>query len=375
MITGFGHGNDYAYGVAVQSDGKIVVAGTVADASSSDFGVARYNTNGTLDNTFGSDGKVSTGFGATDGANAVALQSDGKIVAAGFTNSSGGDDDYALVRYNTNGTLDNSFSGDGKVIFGFGFGDDVASAVGIQTNGKIVIAGNAYDGNTIDFGVARLNTNGSLDNTFSGDGMTLTGFGADDIARAVAIQSDGKIIAAGDKHLGFGNYSVVMARYKTNGGLDNTFGSDGNGKVTTGVDGAGESAKAIAIQSNSKIVLAGNTTESGGDQDFLVLRYHGDNAAPEIISGISNDDAKIAEKKLSSLHIYPNPVVNMLHVEGLNASSPVTISIIELSGTVLQKTTVKGNEYAFDVSMLRPGMYYVSIVEKDKTVNLKFMKE
>ncbi len=181
--------------MAIQSDGKIVVAG----GSGSTFALARYNANGSLDTTFDGDGKLTTTFGGTSSAAyGVAIQSDGKIVAAGYSLSATNNQDFALARYNTDGSLDTSFDGDGKLTTDFGSFFDFAFSVAIQSDGKIVAAGNSGAGNTQDFALARYNTNGSLDTSFDVDGKVTTSFAAgNDIAYSVAIQTDGKIVAAG----------------------------------------------------------------------------------------------------------------------------------------------------------------------------------
>jgi uncharacterized delta-60 repeat protein len=154
VTTDFADSTDEARGVAIQGDGKIVTAGVARIPGFGDFALARYKTDGSLDPTFSGDGKVTTDFGGPDSideAFAVAIQGDGKIVAAGFA-----DDAYfALARYNTDGSLDPTFSGDGKVTTGFGGGPDEAFAVAIQGDGKIVAAGVAFVSGTFDFALAR----------------------------------------------------------------------------------------------------------------------------------------------------------------------------------------------------------------------------
>jgi uncharacterized delta-60 repeat protein len=134
--------------VAVQADGKILVAGTASGTGSfdSDFALARYNIDGSLDSSFGDDGRVTTDFaGRVDRAFAVAVQADGKIVVAGYSYDSGIFDssDFALVRYNTDGSLDTSFGGDGRVTSDFAGSADIANAVAVQADGKIVVAGSS----------------------------------------------------------------------------------------------------------------------------------------------------------------------------------------------------------------------------------------
>jgi uncharacterized delta-60 repeat protein len=216
---------------------------------------------GDLDATFGSDGKVTTDFGGSDGASAVAIQSDGRIVAAG---SSGGGD-FALARYNVDGSLDATFGGGGRVTTDFG-GSDAASAVTIQSDGKIVAAGRGGGG---DFALARYNVDGSLDATFGSGGRVTTNFGGFDSALGVALQADGKIVAAGG---GGSGSDFALARYNADGSLDVSFGSGGT--VTTNVT-AFEAATAAAVQSDGKIVTTGSTFSSGFQQ-FALIRYNAD---------------------------------------------------------------------------------------------------
>src|SRR5919106_350284 len=199
VTTDFAGNRDRALAVAVQADGKIVTAGDTV-AGSFDFALARYNTDGSLDATFDGDGKVNTDIaGSIDFAQAVALQGDGKIVAAGcldcFSVSVG---DFALVRYNADGSLDATFDVDGKVTTDFAGSSDSALDVAIQGDGRIVAAGLANVSGDLDFALARYNTDGSLDATFDGEGKVNTNIaGNNEQARAVAIQGDGRIVAAG----------------------------------------------------------------------------------------------------------------------------------------------------------------------------------
>ena len=278
VTTNFTKGFDGAFGVAIDGDGRIVAAGN-AGARDSRFALARYRTNGHLDPTFGGDGKVTTNFTAYDDeASDVAIQTDGKIVAAG---RAGGCSRFALARYRTNGRLDPTFGGDGKVTTRF---DTIttalrspirfcrsrsaaASSVAIQLDGKIVAAGEADAGEK--FGLARYNLNGHLDSTFGGDGRVRTNFAlGDDIASAIALEPDGKIVAAGESR----GTRFALARYSTNGRLDSSFGSDG--KVTTDFVAGGAAADVasdMAIQSDGKIVAGGDTGTL--NPKFALARY------------------------------------------------------------------------------------------------------
>ena len=369
VVTDFG-GFEEAYSVAIQINGKIVVAGgTTASGGDFDFAIARYNANGTLDNTFGGgDGKVITGFGGQEMVNSVAIQSNGKIVAAGYTNASGGDNDFALARYNSNGTLDNTFSGDGKVITGFG-GGDVCSSAAIQDDGKIV-AGGFTDGG---FALARYNKNGTLDKTFSKDGLVTTAI-IGGVISAIAIQSDGKIIAAGGDDLPFSGGDFALARYNKNGSLDNTFNS--GGLVFTDFGSPNDDATGAAIQSDGKIVLAGFTTASGGDYDFAIARYHGDVAFTIAPEDEQQRENAIRSDAFSAIRIYPNPASDIIHIEGLNTSSSAIIIITDVAGNILQQQNVFATPPSINVSALKPGLYYLSVVKGDKKVQpVKFVKQ
>lgn len=289
IITNFGKGNgvgssgatsyDTATAVAIQKDGKILAAGYSnvgnKDFFDFDFAIARYKTDGTPDKTFGSDGKVTTDFknGSNDKAFAIAIQKNGKIVLAGVSPNTPGLGDFALARYNPNGTLDKTFKGNGKVITDFGSVDE-ARAVAIQTDGKIVAAGpTTATHRSVDFGLARYNPNGTPDKSFGHSGRVVTDFKNDsgDEANGMAIQPDGKIVVVGLFTPDGVTFDFAVARYTTKGALDKTF--SGDGKVITDFTNNTDTAYGVAIQPNGKIIVAGDSTSSGTD-DFALLRYN-----------------------------------------------------------------------------------------------------
>ena len=222
---------------------------------------------GTLDNTFGTNGKTSFAVtGLQDAANAFALQPDGKMITAGSYINSGANWDFAVVRLNSNGTPDNTFGTAGKVTTDLTSGHDVPWRMVIQTDGKIVIAGYGNNGTNYDVVIARYNTNGSLDNTFDGDGKVITDLGADEIGFALTIQPDGKILVAGYSNPG-GQAEPTAFRYNTDGSLDNTF--DGDGIVVFAGPSTNDHMREIAVQTDGKIVMAGADNYSGG-------KFHGE---------------------------------------------------------------------------------------------------
>ncbi|MFD8631523.1 hypothetical protein [Streptomyces sp. NPDC059656] len=260
--TQFG-GVDQARAVALRPDGKIVVAGLSNAGGTYDFAVARYNSNGSPDIDFDADGRVTTDFeGGLDQVFGLALRPDGRIVAAGSANGFGADD-FALVQYDGDGTLDSGFGTGGRVTTDFG-GLDQARGMALQPDGKIVTAGLGGSGSTSAFALARHNADGSPDAGFGTDGRLTTAFGATGGAAAVAVQSDGKIVAAGQGGSGF-----ALARFNGDGTADTSFGT--GGKVTTDFAGADDGAHALAVQADGKIVAAG--ASSGAAGDFALVRY------------------------------------------------------------------------------------------------------
>jgi len=269
--------------VVIQPDGKIVVAGGAFPLFTflGNFKVARYNPNGSLDTSFGDGGIVTTIFPAGSYAFDVALQSDGKIIAAGtffvdFDPGESSDTDFALARYNPDGTPDATFGVGGQVTTDFvGFEDDAFSVL-IQPDGKIVAVGSANDPATFyDFAAARYLSNGTIDTTFGVAGKVHTDFGDQnfDRARSAALQPDGRIVAAGFaiSH-GGGVQNFAVARYTSSGVLDTTFSRDGKTQIDFG--NCCQSATKVLLQSDGKIITVGGSNGESSDDDFLLARLN-----------------------------------------------------------------------------------------------------
>jgi len=255
---------DGARSVALQPDGKIVAAGYGFRGTASDFVLVRYNANGSLDTSFDTDGKVTTPRPASGGATAVALLTDGRILTAGY-DANDTDSDFALLRYNLNGTLDTSFGTEGHTSADIGQSYASAQSVALQPDGRIVAAGSVFNGSDTDFALIRYHADGSLDTSFGVEGKVTTPILARDaIAYAVALQPDGKIVAAGDA-----SSSSALARYHPDGSLDSSF--DGDGKVTS----ASGDVRGLALQADGKIVTGG-TIFIGGRNVFALTRYQAD---------------------------------------------------------------------------------------------------
>ena len=267
--VGTGNGSDAAYAAALQPDGKMVLAGGCYNGTNNDFCAARYDSAGQLDNTFGSGGKVIAAVGSNDDvAKSVAIQPDGKIVLAG-TCSNGSSNEFCAMRLNASGLLDTGFNATGKVITAIGSGSD-AQAVALQPDGRILVAGKCSAVPFNYFCVLRYNVNGSLDTSFGGTGRFLTQVGSgNDFAYSIALQPDGKILLAGNCTTG-GNDDFCMVRYHPNGILDVTF--NGTGKVITPVGSGNDLAKTILLQPDGKILIAGYC-DGDRNTDFCVARY------------------------------------------------------------------------------------------------------
>ena len=250
-----------------------MVAGYSFNSTSNkyDFALVRYNANGTLDTTFGTGGIVTTSVGSiNDYADDLGIQPDGKIVVAGYSYNSSNKCNFALVRYNANGTLDTGFGTGGIVTTSIGSGYDYAHALVIQSDGKIVVAGSSSNGSKYNFALVRYNANGTLDTGFGTGGIVTTPIGSGfDSAYALGIDTDGRILAAGYSNNG-SNYDFALVRYNANGTLDTGFGT--GGIVTTPIGSIDDYAFALGIQSDGGIVVAGRSY-NGSNYDFALVRY------------------------------------------------------------------------------------------------------
>lgn len=262
--------------MVLQSDGKIVVAGTSISnyEYNTDFAVARYNSDGSPDTAFGVGGILVTDFfGEYDLANAVALQSDGKIVVAGSANKDGGTgESFALARYNDDGSPDASFGVDGKVVNDFFKTLKRANALAIQPDGKLIVAGYGEFNQSGDFALARFNSDGSLDATFGFKGVMLTRFpSGGSEATSLALQPNGQIVVAGFANNRLGtNSDFALARYDRHGFPDRAFNK--TGRVTIDFRGDVDNAYAVGVLPDGMIVISGYAQKSETDSDFALAR-------------------------------------------------------------------------------------------------------
>jgi uncharacterized delta-60 repeat protein len=305
--------NEFGNAVAVQPDGKILLAGTSFAGTPPDFIVARFlNPQGTGDPSFGSaNGGTLVDFGGSDFGNAMVLQPDGKILLAGTTDVNGRDE-FAAARLLSDGSPDNSFGQAGKAIIDLG-GIDHANAMTLQTDGKIILAGDRITGTAADIAVVRLQPNGTLDSTFGQGGKSIIDLGRNETANAVALQSDGKLILAGASTPSAGSDLLVVRLLgdPAAGGGSSGGGSGGGGTGGGGTGGGGTGVgaggtkiprcagrKATIIGTNRAdklkgtngpdviVGLGGNDTISGGRGNDLICGGDGND---RIDGGAGND--------------------------------------------------------------------------------------
>ena len=273
LTTDIASGNDRAYGVAIQSDGKIVVVGKARSSGNDNFALVRYTADGAIDPTFGAQGKISADFnGGTDEAHGVVIQPDGKIVVVGQTTlPAPAGTDFAIARFHASGEIDSTFDVDGKVTIDMASGTDLGRNVALQgtdivVSGLITTLASPVLGHA---GLARLDANGALDTGFAAAGkQVLTGTA---LGEAMVLQADGKILVGGNA-VGSGLTQFGLMRLTADGAPDPSF---GGGLVLTSFTTLGDYGYALSLDANGRVLLAGQSANQA-NSDFAVSRYTAD---------------------------------------------------------------------------------------------------
>jgi len=322
--TDLGGTYDWGYATAVQPDGRILAAGVTNSRGTYDFALARYLPDGMLDPSFGEGGVTITDFGKSwDWAYAIALQPSGQIIAAGVSDRSGSRD-FALARYTADGQLDPTFGNNGLVLTPIRpLSTDIIHGLAVQPDGSILAAGVTYDDTVSlrphgDFMLVRYTPQGELDPAFGVGGVTTTNFDGEsyDEPYAIALQPDGKIVLGGSSNTGggigriFGADNLALVRYLQNGLIDPTFGD--SGKVVVDAGSMQESIRALAIQPDGAIVAAGRTNgEKRGD--LVLARFVGNGAVDPTFGGakpgLAIDDLGTAEEGLTAVALAPDGTI------------------------------------------------------------------
>jgi uncharacterized delta-60 repeat protein len=276
VITDVTGGNDFSYAAVIQPNGHVVLTGY--SSFTHDIFLCRYDTLGYLDPTFGSGGIVSTDAGTeSDYASAMALQPDGKLVVGGTINDGGSNTEAVILRYLSDGTMDTAFGNSGSVVLGIGAMHEIVRAVMVQADGKILVAGaTQITGTVYDWVIARVNANGSMDDGFGEGGIRVIDFGMSDFASALT-QTNDKIVITGYTGSG-GSYDFVTARLNNDGTFDESFGS--GGWVITSVNTSTDWAEHVCMQNDSKLVVAGLSWDPVEENyDAALVRYLADGSA------------------------------------------------------------------------------------------------
>jgi len=422
--------NDWGFAVVIQPDNKIIVAGRTWNHCTTgiDFGIVRYNTNGTLDSSFGSGGRVNTDFNnSIDNAYALALQPDGKIVVAGQYEVH----DFAVARYNLDGTLDTTFSDDGKATVQIGGILNISSAktVAIQSDGKILLGGYTHEEydllDSFKFCLVRFNNDGTLDFSFGENARISASIGGnDDICNSIILQADGKIIAVGITHIWGDAAKPAIVRYNNDGSIDSTFGVAGRVIIEQNIDG-GE-ASSVTLQPDAKILLAGDVSV-GFDTGFGLFRLNSNGTLDSAFgtNGIvvtqfatsSNansialeSDGKIvlagdidyppaefaAARYLSELQlgiinfssiqslsiIYPNPIHQTETLEyTLTKNESFTITLYDVNGKLIrnfisnEQRTAGAHKETLNMGALPSGNYVLTLSNGEQKMTVKMVKQ
>lgn len=368
VITDFykdivGSSQDRINCIAIQNDGKILVGGIAKYFSNYPYGIARYNTDGTLDNTFGLGGKtlLNHNFLLATGYKEIydmVVTPSGKIYAVGETGDSSASsyNDQTIVRFNSDGSIDQTFGINGARSFNRNVKSSF-KAIKIQNDGKMVLIGNA----SVSLNVTRLTETGVLDTTFSSDGRDTPPIGASaSFGASVLIQPDGKIIISGDMFGTLNYYQPVVVRYLPNGTRDITFGSDGIAKIL--VSNSFQDGGYSVFQPNGKLVVGGAfSNDSTTKMDMYLFR---------LTTGTLLSTKDLPNSKFIS---YPNPAEHFITIRNSQNESFV-YQIFDLSGKLIKTGKSKTNE-KIDIQNLKKGNYILQLEsENGQKQTLKLIK-
>jgi uncharacterized delta-60 repeat protein len=352
FTTSFSSAND----IKVLSNGKILIAGneayTIGTTFSGNFMLVRLNSNGTLDTTFGTNGISNLGSTVADQESLfkIEVQPDGKIVAAGTINN-GSDLDIVIYRYNSNGTFDTTFNGNGSTTFASS-GYDRPYGLAIQNDGKILVSGDLND--TVK--MARFTSSGSIDTSFDSDGIVDVSTNDITYSSSLKLTSDQKIILTGSLAQSNIDSDFSTLKFNSNGTLDTTFAN--SGKLTTDFFSDYDDATSTLITSDNKLIVCGSVYSANNNSfDFGLAKYY-------IDSNLSLDT--FTEK---STAFYPNPATDILHVQD-------NVKSVKLFSILGKQIEVSNENNSINVSNLDKGVYLIQLIlADDKIVNSKLIKE
>ncbi len=447
VIEAIGKQFEFPTGIVVQSDGKIVVGGYTADFSEgsnySTIYLVRYNKDGSHDLSFGIGGIYQEAIAAVFKTGGLALQPDGKLLVGGYNNFAG--NPFFVRRYTKDGALDREFGNNGEARYYFSqeaYNGSSLHSLALQPDGKIIAAGSAYKAGVPSATLVRFNTDGSTDNTFGQKGSVISDIGKyNSDVFDLTLQPDGKIVAAVNSVdiNELGSIAFAVARYLKDGTLDSSFGV--NGSQTTVIDEQSTSV-AVALQQDGKIVLGGySATLNPYTYHVTLARYNGDNSKQPLTIRIkrwlqhhgiswqklsgnnvryytvqrSNDGITYKEAarvngsinnyedaagtgnyyrlvavvkdgshtysntilidEAQQARIFPNPVRDNLQLQGLPPSGNTNVSVLDLYGNLRSTATATGSNYSVNTANLSSGSYLLKIQHNGTTTTQPFVKE
>jgi uncharacterized delta-60 repeat protein len=378
VFTGIKGNDIQQKGIAIQPDGKIIVSGSLIHTdltnNYSAIIIARFTSNGLLDSTFNGNGlyllrAANYNYVATS----LALLPDGKMFVGGEAFQYFGEAKAIVLKITSSGALDSTF---GKKGIGTASLNNVeyasVNAMTIQANGKIVLGGYLQiNGLTEDFVLIRFNLNGSVDNSFGTNGIIYTDFGNKDETSALLVQPDGKIVAVGSSKDDISKESYfALARYNKNGSLDKSFGNQG--KLLTSFENFDKKrfsyANAALLQPDGKIIALGNADViNRGKQAFALVRYlNYDGAKQNLTQNISI---------INKIKIFPNPANSILKINGLDVSTSTTLTITDRADNVFKKISVMQKNYSWNIADLKSGYYYLIAENRNGKTSMSFVKQ
>ncbi|MBI2258076.1 MAG: T9SS type A sorting domain-containing protein [Flavobacteriia bacterium] len=349
--------------IAVQPDNKIILGGAAKTGNFWSFSVARLNQDGSFDTTFDNDGivirEVVTGYNEVF---SIGLFSNGKIIAAGNA-TNGNDNDFALVSFNSDGSINEDFGGiNFKVTTDMGNSqNNFLNDMKVLTNDALIVGGffdSTFD--NINFALAKYNSNGELDTSFGTNGMVHTDFGTsfDDAIHEIEIQYNGSIIACGNTvNNGYTDFGI--SKYSPNGVIDESFGQ--NGFISTDYFQSNDNISCSKLQTDGKLIVCGSTYD-GSKQYFALARYN--------IDSLTNTNDLFANK----LAFYPNPTKNELYFNS-SSNQNYEISIYNLLGEEVLHDYLSLNKQKIDVQNFENGVYFIKLNNNSKDMITKFIKE
>ena len=366
VVTQQNHNAAGIWDMALMDDGRIVAAGAGRSGSDEVWPVVRLMPDGSFDQSFSYDGVVNVVFPTSGFAQGLALQPDGKVLLAGGTGVG-----VALVRLNVDGTLDGTFGTLGKVQAALVAGSCGASDVALRPDGRIVVAGYAVVGGATDHLIAQFMPDGQQDMGFGTGGVVVRDAGTTwvDIAEAIALQADGRIIVAGYAEATLGGYPIVswLARYTATGTVDASFAANG---IAQPIGSSSESAfRSIALQQDHKVLVAGRVT-IGSDADLLLARY------------LNDTDIGLEEfAPAPDFRLFPNPATEQAYLTyTLNTSEALTCALLDMQGRVVRTFFTASRRPAgeqretLDLHGLAAGTYMLAMRSESHSLTTRIVK-